>query len=110
MKVNIGLSDQDRTGVIDILNVLLADQNILSTVYTMTRNYHGNVIGPTFHLALQFHLPAILTQHTDLPGLSRLHGCPEALEQSMRGEKQQGRVISRGKSNEGGRQCAIIVA
>jgi hypothetical protein len=34
MKINIGLSDQDRKGVIDILNVLLADEYIL---YTMTR-------------------------------------------------------------------------
>jgi DNA-binding ferritin-like protein len=34
MKINIGLSDQDRKGVIDILNVLLADKYIL---YTMTR-------------------------------------------------------------------------
>jgi len=31
MKINIGLSDQDRKGVIDILNVLLADE------YTFTR-------------------------------------------------------------------------
>ena|SRR6266849_3958997 len=46
MKINIGLSDQDRKGVIDILNVLLADEYIL---YTMTRNYHWNVIGPQFH-------------------------------------------------------------
>lgn len=64
----------------------------------------------SFHLALQFHLPPILTQHTDLPGFSRPHGCPEALEQFMRREKQQGRVNSRGERNEGGRQCEIIIA
>lgn len=46
MKINIGLSDQDRKGVIDILNTLLADEYVL---YTMTRNYHWNVIGPQFH-------------------------------------------------------------
>jgi starvation-inducible DNA-binding protein len=46
MKVNIGLSDQDRKGVIDILNVLLADEYVL---YTNTRNYHWNVVGPQFH-------------------------------------------------------------
>jgi starvation-inducible DNA-binding protein len=46
MKINIGLSDQDRNGVIDILNVLVADEYVL---YTMTRNYHWNVIGPQFH-------------------------------------------------------------
>ena len=46
MKLNIGLSDQDRKGVIDVLNVLLADEYIL---YTTTRNYHWNVVGPQFH-------------------------------------------------------------
>jgi starvation-inducible DNA-binding protein len=43
MKPNIRLSDQDRKGVVDILNVLLADEYVL---YTNTRNYHWNVVGP----------------------------------------------------------------
>ncbi len=46
MKPNIGLSDQSRKSVIDILNVLLADEYVL---YTTTRNYHWNVVGPQFH-------------------------------------------------------------
>ena len=46
MKPNIGLSDQSRKGVIDVLNVILADEYIL---YTTTRNYHWNVEGPQFH-------------------------------------------------------------
>jgi starvation-inducible DNA-binding protein len=46
MKLNIGLSDQHRMGVIDILNALLADEYVL---YTNTRNYHWNVVGPQFH-------------------------------------------------------------
>ncbi len=46
MKLNIGLSDQDSKDVIDILNVLLADEYVL---YTKTRNYHWNVVGPQFH-------------------------------------------------------------
>ena len=46
MKLNIGLSDQHRKGVIDILNTLLADEYVL---YTKTRNYHWHVIGPQFH-------------------------------------------------------------
>ena len=46
MKLNIGLSDQDRKGVGDILNTLLADEYVL---YTTTRNYHWNVVGPQFH-------------------------------------------------------------
>lgn len=46
MKLNIGLSDQNRMGVIEILNTLLADEYVL---YTNTRNYHWNVVGPQFH-------------------------------------------------------------
>ncbi len=46
MKPNIGLSDENRKGVVDILNVLLADEYVL---YTNTRNYHWNVVGPQFH-------------------------------------------------------------
>lgn len=46
MKPNIGLSDQSRKGVIGVLNVLLADEYIL---YTTSRNYHWNVVGPQFH-------------------------------------------------------------
>jgi starvation-inducible DNA-binding protein len=43
---NIGLKDGDRQGVIAILTVLLADEYLL---YTKTRNYHWNVIGPQFN-------------------------------------------------------------
>ena len=46
MKLNIGLSDQDRSGVVSILNTLLSDEY---TVYTKTRNYHWNVVGPQFN-------------------------------------------------------------
>lgn len=46
MKLNIGLSDGDRTGVVDILDRLLADEYVL---YTKTRNYHWNVVGPQFN-------------------------------------------------------------
>ncbi len=46
MKLNIGLSDKDRGGVIQILNALLSDEYVL---YTKTRNYHWNVVGPQFN-------------------------------------------------------------
>jgi starvation-inducible DNA-binding protein len=46
MKLNIGLSEQERKGVGDMLNALLADEYVL---YTNTRNYHWNVVGPHFH-------------------------------------------------------------
>ncbi|MEW6298936.1 MAG: DNA starvation/stationary phase protection protein [Thermodesulfobacteriota bacterium] len=46
MKPNIGLSDEQRKGVVDILQTVLADEYLL---YTKTRNYHWNVVGPQFN-------------------------------------------------------------
>ena len=46
MKPNIGLSDKEREGVVEILNTLLSDEYVL---YTKTRNYHWNVVGPQFN-------------------------------------------------------------
>jgi len=46
MGVDIGIPDDSRTRVIDILNTLLADEFLL---YTKTRNYHWNVTGPQFN-------------------------------------------------------------
>jgi len=43
--VNIGISQKDRQGVINLLSKILADQYVL---YTKTRNYHWNVTGPHF--------------------------------------------------------------
>lgn len=45
MNLNIGLTDRQRAGVVDILNALLADEYLL---YTKTRNCHWNVVGPQF--------------------------------------------------------------
>lgn len=45
-KLNVGLDDGKRTGIVESLNVLLADEFLL---YTKTRNYHWNVMGPRFH-------------------------------------------------------------
>jgi starvation-inducible DNA-binding protein len=44
--INIGLSKESRQGVIEILNRNLCDEYIL---YTKTRNYHWNVVGPHFN-------------------------------------------------------------
>jgi len=49
MKPNIGIPDQDRESVVKILNTLLSDEYVL---YTKTRNFHWNVVGPQFH---EFH-------------------------------------------------------
>ncbi|PWU17343.1 MAG: DNA starvation/stationary phase protection protein [Candidatus Rokuibacteriota bacterium] len=46
MKANIGISDANRQNVVKILNALLADEYVL---YTKTRNYHWNVVGPQFN-------------------------------------------------------------
>jgi starvation-inducible DNA-binding protein len=45
-KINIGLANSDREGVVRILSTLLADEYVL---YTKTRNYHWNVVGPQFN-------------------------------------------------------------
>jgi starvation-inducible DNA-binding protein len=42
---DIGLSDAQRQGVSEILTNVLADEFLL---YTKTRNYHWNVVGPQF--------------------------------------------------------------
>jgi starvation-inducible DNA-binding protein len=44
--LNIGLSEDRRKAVVKILNALLADEYVL---YTKTRNYHWNVVGPQFN-------------------------------------------------------------
>jgi starvation-inducible DNA-binding protein len=46
MQLNIGLSDEKRQGVVQLLTILLTDEYVL---YTKTRNYHWNVVGPQFH-------------------------------------------------------------
>jgi starvation-inducible DNA-binding protein len=52
MKTNIGLNDETRLEVGQILNLILADEYVL---YATTRDYHWNVTGPEFQsLHLQF--------------------------------------------------------
>jgi starvation-inducible DNA-binding protein len=46
MKPNIAITDDNRRSVVAILNALLADEYVL---YTKTRNYHWNVVGPMFN-------------------------------------------------------------
>lgn len=46
MKANIGLTKEQREGVVGLLKITLADQYVL---YTKTRNFHWNVTGPQFH-------------------------------------------------------------
>ena len=46
IRPNIGLTDEAIEGVVQILNSLLANEYVL---YTKTRNYHWNVVGPRFN-------------------------------------------------------------
>lgn len=45
MSINIGLTDQQRQGVVDILNNVLADAYLL---LIKTKKYHWDVVGPQF--------------------------------------------------------------
>ncbi len=45
MKPNIGVEDDARTKIVEMLNSRLSDEYVL---YTKTRKYHWNVIGPRF--------------------------------------------------------------
>jgi starvation-inducible DNA-binding protein len=59
MEINIGISEQDRQGIVDGLSRLLADTY---TLYLKTHNFHWNVKGPMFQtLHLMFE-----TQYTEL--------------------------------------------
>jgi len=58
-EINIGISSEDRTGIVDGLSRLLADTY---TLYLKTHNYHWNVTGPMFQtLHLMFE-----TQYNEL--------------------------------------------
>jgi starvation-inducible DNA-binding protein len=46
MSPNIGIGDSDRQSVVTILNTVLADEYVL---YTKTRKYHWNIVGPQFN-------------------------------------------------------------
>ena len=45
-QTNTGISEQNRQEIVNILDALLADEYVL---YTKTRNYHWNVVGPHFN-------------------------------------------------------------
>jgi starvation-inducible DNA-binding protein len=46
MTPNIGLTGKNQAAVVAILNTVLSDEYVL---YTKTRNYHWNVVGPQFN-------------------------------------------------------------
>ena len=46
MKPKIGINDDKRESLVEVLNDLLSDEYVL---YTKTRNYHWNVVGTQFN-------------------------------------------------------------
>jgi starvation-inducible DNA-binding protein len=62
MTPNIGIPDSHRAAVVAILNNLLSDEYVL---YTKTRNYHWNVVGPQFNDLHKF----FEAQYTELNGI-----------------------------------------
>lgn len=50
-KLNVGLEQKALQGIVESLNLLLADEHVL---YVKTRNYHWNVTGPRFHSLHEF--------------------------------------------------------
>jgi starvation-inducible DNA-binding protein len=51
IKTNIGVKDDARKKIVETLNMRLSDEYVL---YTKTRKYHWNVIGPRFHQLHEF--------------------------------------------------------
>jgi starvation-inducible DNA-binding protein len=51
VKTDIGVKDDARKKIVETLNMRLSDEYVL---YTKTRKYHWNVIGPRFHQLHEF--------------------------------------------------------
>jgi starvation-inducible DNA-binding protein len=51
VKADIGVKDDARKKIVETLNMRLCDEYVL---YTKTRKYHWNVIGPRFHQLHEF--------------------------------------------------------
>jgi starvation-inducible DNA-binding protein len=71
---NIGLSEDKRAGVAEILNHLLANESV---IYTKTRNFHWNVTGPLFyslHNLLEEQYTQIATSNDEIAERARQMG------------------------------------
>ena len=44
--IDIGINEKNRKAVVDLLQVVVANLNV---IYVKTRNYHWNITGPRFH-------------------------------------------------------------
>jgi len=74
MRTNLGLNDEVRLEVGQMLNLLLADESVL---YATTRDYHWNVTGPEFrslHLQFEEHYTQIARWIDDVAERARAIG------------------------------------
>lgn len=100
-KINIGISTEDRSKIVEGLSRLLADSY---TLYLMTHNFHWNVTGPQFNSlhnmfmqqyteqwnaldiiaerirALGFPAPGTYKQFVALASIQEVEGVPKATE------------------------------
>ena len=51
VKPNIGVEDESRKALVELVNSCLCDENVL---YIKTKNYHWNIIGPRFYQLHKF--------------------------------------------------------
>jgi starvation-inducible DNA-binding protein len=75
-KLDIGLTDEQRAGVVEILNGTLSDLHVL---YTKTRNYHWNVVGEHFrdlHKLLEEQYEALAESIDEVAERTRMLGAP----------------------------------
>ena len=101
VKINIGISTEDRSEIVEGLSRLLADSY---TLYLMTHNFHWNVTGPQFNSlhnmfmqqyteqwnaldiiaerirALGFPAPGTYKQFVALASIQEVEGVPKATE------------------------------
>ena len=101
MKIDIGISHNDRANIVEGLSKLLADSY---TLYLMTHNFHWNVTGPQFNSlhnmfmnqyteqwnaldiiaerirALGFPAPGTYKQFVKLTAIKEVEGVPKAQE------------------------------
>lgn len=101
MKIDIGLSDADRSKITKGLSAFLADSY---TLYLMTHNFHWNVKGPMFNAlhtmfmtqyteqwnaldliaerirALGFPAPGTYSEYVKLASIKEVPGVPEAMD------------------------------
>ncbi|MEL6764916.1 MAG: ferritin-like domain-containing protein, partial [Cyanobacteria bacterium J06607_6] len=74
MAINIGLSDKQRQGVVNLLNQALADAYLL---LIKTKKYHWDVVGPQFrslHTLWEEHYEALTISIDEIAERARMLG------------------------------------